>query len=671
MQTSTLAPSGASITDQYLLPGVNGNIGAWINAAPAAESGNNPSAQSPTSSAQGLFQFTQPTWDGLVTKYGKQYGLTADGRTDPKQSTIGAQLIAQDEYAPALQSVGVSNPSPDDYQQVHFWGTPNFKKLAAAHPDTKLSDALGDQFGGVYAANKGLFGDNPNITVSQAGAAVDSRLPGGSVSALPQFLGGSNNGAPLQQPQQSQGPMQNYTATGQAQPLPDPSNQTSQGGTPQYSAPVMPQGAQAGGATGTPVPTDGWLQGPSLIQSIFNHGKADPNSMFSRVNLLRMAAGLGAGNPNAPFAGMAASLLNGAQQDTQNAQQQMQIGQGQQQLQQTGAYQQGQLGIDQQRARNDQVNSAITLMQMGYHPDLAFSLASGKMSQQQAAQALANVPPMIGKVAAGDVWETPNGGRYQQENRPFGLPVYVDMTSGQTMPQLPPGAYRAQDPAAKISQTDDATAENGLFNQAQSANQTLSTISQIDGMVGQVNTGNSLASVLSRNASQLLGRPVDGNDPAVQQFVAQQLQTLAGNRLQALRGLGRLDLPEVNNALKSGGNLENNPTALKAILAWQGANASYTQDQYSAWMNASDAERAKGFRNWSYNYQKQNPMSDYVKSYIQNNAPDLLSGGQSSGGGSSVGSNTLARPVTQQDFAALPSGALYVNPADGQTYRKK
>lgn len=569
-----------------------------------AESGGQANAQNPSSSASGLFQFTDPTWSGLVNQYGSKYGLTASGKDDPGQQYKAAQLIAQNEYLPALQSIGVNSPSPDDYEQVHFWGVPNFKKLAgAASPDTPLKAVLGDQFQSVYGPNASLFGNNPNVTVAQAGAAVDRHLPGGSTNMLPPFMGGSYQGQQMP-PGAAGGGAVPVPAQNQHQQQP-PGQQATD---PSQMAPVQAQQAPLAQA-------DGWINSPSMIQRLFGM-KNNPSSMFSRANLLRMASGFGAGNPNGEgFANAASALLGGVQQDFQNQQ-------SGQQMQQTGQMDQAEIGMDRQRTQSGIIASAAPLIEMGYSPDLVFKIASGGMSAQQAAQVLANAPQPLGRVAYGDVWRSSDGTSYQQLNRPYGAPMFENMNTGKMVNTLPPDANRAQDPAIKTNQVDDANAENAAYNSYTSANNEMGTLGQLRGVLGQVKPGSSLGDVVTRNISQLTGMTVNGNDPAAQQYANGLFQQLAGARIQMLRGLGRLDLPEVKNAMASGANWMDNPQALNTILSYREAQLQYAQDQYDAWQQSSPQDQANGYRAFSYNWAKSNPFNDYATNYIKAHAGD-------------------------------------------------
>lgn len=75
--------------------------------------------------------------------------------------------------------------------------------------------------------------------------------------------------------------------------------------------------------------------------------------------------------------------------------------------------------------------------------------------------------------------------------------------------------------------------------------------------------------------------------------------------------------------------------------------------------------------------------SDLINKYLGTNAPPGMgkpeasptaapaAGQVSAPASGKQGQQTVATPTTQQDFDALPAGAIYVNPSDGKKYRKK
>ncbi|MFT8419211.1 MAG: hypothetical protein ABF636_10355 [Acetobacter sp.] len=151
-----------------------------------AESGGDASATNPNSSATGDFQFTNPTWTGLMRQH-PELGLTADGRTDPAQSQAAAKQLATDNLAYMLAH-GVQNPTEGQAYLAHFAGAPTATNLVQADPNTPVSQIMSQQ---QIAANPFLR----NMTAGQAQdwAAQKMGGPGTPPSAAqqPQLPGNS------------------------------------------------------------------------------------------------------------------------------------------------------------------------------------------------------------------------------------------------------------------------------------------------------------------------------------------------------------------------------------------------------------------------------------------------------------------------------------------------
>ncbi len=139
----------------------------------AIESGFNPNAKAPTSSATGLFQFIRSTWHNMLAKYGPKFGLsTATPPTDPKASAlIGAQYL-KDNLA-VLKTVK-PNPTPTDGYLAHFLGPAGAKTIL-----TKMKsdpNAIASQILPAAAkANRTLFYDRSGnaFTVAEFYANMD------------------------------------------------------------------------------------------------------------------------------------------------------------------------------------------------------------------------------------------------------------------------------------------------------------------------------------------------------------------------------------------------------------------------------------------------------------------------------------------------------------------
>lgn len=93
-----------------------------------AESGGNPNAKNPNSSASGLFQFTNDTWNASVQRWGKELGIKHKDKNNPKAQAAMAQKLADSNAAYIEKKMGIK---PDDGQiyLAHFMGAPAAVKL--------------------------------------------------------------------------------------------------------------------------------------------------------------------------------------------------------------------------------------------------------------------------------------------------------------------------------------------------------------------------------------------------------------------------------------------------------------------------------------------------------------------------------------------------------------
>jgi hypothetical protein len=96
-----------------------GDREAYYAAIKRSESGNDPNAQSATSSASGYYGFTDPTWRSLVQKY-PEAGLTADGKNDPTQQERAIRLLTA-ENERQLENAGIPATNGNLYA-AHFLG---------------------------------------------------------------------------------------------------------------------------------------------------------------------------------------------------------------------------------------------------------------------------------------------------------------------------------------------------------------------------------------------------------------------------------------------------------------------------------------------------------------------------------------------------------------------
>jgi hypothetical protein len=148
----------------------------YLLAQAKIESSLNPQAQAGTSSAAGLYQFTNSTWLRTLDRHGEQHGLDwaagaiDGGKADP---TMRAQIMAMrfDPNASALMAaelandnkqvlMGVLGREPDgaELYMAHFLGADGASKfLAALQSDPGQSAAA--ILPKAAAANRGIFYD--------------------------------------------------------------------------------------------------------------------------------------------------------------------------------------------------------------------------------------------------------------------------------------------------------------------------------------------------------------------------------------------------------------------------------------------------------------------------------------------------------------------------------
>jgi hypothetical protein len=155
------------------------------------ESGLKPSAKAPTSSASGLFQFTQQTWLGMVKQHGAKYGLgsyasaiTRDGRryhvsdradrsailslrNDPKTAALMEGEYANDTRCQLRGELGRDVCSGELYA-AHFLGPGaacRLIRMNQSHPTTDAAAAFPEAAG----ANRNVFyhRDGSSKTVSE------------------------------------------------------------------------------------------------------------------------------------------------------------------------------------------------------------------------------------------------------------------------------------------------------------------------------------------------------------------------------------------------------------------------------------------------------------------------------------------------------------------------
>lgn len=119
------------------------------------ESTFNPNAQAPSSSAKGLFQFIDSTWN-MIRKQNPQYNIGANDQFVPEANALAGALFTLYNQK-LLKGYGITDPSPSDLYLSHFLGAGGAAKLIKAPDDANAADIVGS---GPANANKSVFFSN-------------------------------------------------------------------------------------------------------------------------------------------------------------------------------------------------------------------------------------------------------------------------------------------------------------------------------------------------------------------------------------------------------------------------------------------------------------------------------------------------------------------------------
>lgn len=133
------------------------NLQNYLKTVAMIESSGDPSAKAKTSSASGMFQFTDRTWKETVKAMDKDY--TADDRFDPKKATEVMEFFTQRQKAQLEKSTGKAASDVDMYM-AHFLGAAGagkFLNAMSASPDASAAETVGPR---AASANKSIFYKN-------------------------------------------------------------------------------------------------------------------------------------------------------------------------------------------------------------------------------------------------------------------------------------------------------------------------------------------------------------------------------------------------------------------------------------------------------------------------------------------------------------------------------
>ncbi|WP_426046072.1 LPD38 domain-containing protein [Brevundimonas sp. TWP3-1-2b1] len=161
-----MAPAPATIAPHIARASERSGVSAdYLTNLARRESAFNPSAAAGTSTARGLYQFTEDTWLGTLRRHAADLGVSdIDARirsnpfavlamrNDPDLSSRAAAALTQDNAASLRRTLG-RNPTDAELYTAHFLGDGNAGRLAMAAPDANAAS----MFPAAARANRSIF----------------------------------------------------------------------------------------------------------------------------------------------------------------------------------------------------------------------------------------------------------------------------------------------------------------------------------------------------------------------------------------------------------------------------------------------------------------------------------------------------------------------------------
>lgn len=180
----------------------------YLMTAAQLESGLDPNAQAPTSSAGGLFQFIDQTWLAMVKAVGPALGFGAyaqsivqgsdgryqvpdpaaraaifDMRKDPQASATMAGAFTRSNAAQLANAIG-RQPSSSELYMAHFLGADGAGKLISTVGSRPEASAA-SMFPAAAAANRSIFYDGARPrTAAEVYGKLDARFQAARTAAL-------------------------------------------------------------------------------------------------------------------------------------------------------------------------------------------------------------------------------------------------------------------------------------------------------------------------------------------------------------------------------------------------------------------------------------------------------------------------------------------------------
>ena len=131
-------PAGENAADRSL------NLDPFLDDLAQVESSGNPNARSSSSSAAGLFQFTEETWEDMTDRFGLEQYEDPDFRFDEEASREVVRRMTESNFEMLRERLG-RDPSDGELYSAHFLGRTGSRRLMTAleeNPEQLASDVF-------------------------------------------------------------------------------------------------------------------------------------------------------------------------------------------------------------------------------------------------------------------------------------------------------------------------------------------------------------------------------------------------------------------------------------------------------------------------------------------------------------------------------------------------
>jgi len=183
--------SGSSAGAQPSSPGAQSSspdMKKYLQSIALIESGGNANAKAGTSSASGMFQFTEGTWKDMAKEMGKEYSL--NDRFDPQKATEVAAYFSSKQQKQLEKGIGRETNNTDMYMS-HFLGAGGATKfLKAKDQNANQSAAALDPK--AAAANKNIYysKEGKERSVQEVYDLMDKKVKGAESAVVSGKWGG-------------------------------------------------------------------------------------------------------------------------------------------------------------------------------------------------------------------------------------------------------------------------------------------------------------------------------------------------------------------------------------------------------------------------------------------------------------------------------------------------